>query len=176
MAHRNQKNRRPKKKKNKTRKPFGAGMVALVQRVQNLEPSLPHKVLINPSGHEKMSEVILKFAQPMLDASDNGESTRKAINLAILAWNFAIIHERSGEKALDEIIHKTMKPDTDEAKIEEFKRYLAMLFIRKRELFPDNKRVILDYQITEARDNFHLDVVTTLPSSPEEIEKQGTLE
>jgi hypothetical protein len=160
MAHRNQKNRRLKKKKNKTRKPLSVGMARLVQRLPNLNLPAQEKVLINPPEHEKMSEVILDFAQPLLDMSDNDEATQKAIDFAIVAWNFAIIKERSGEQALEEMMRKTAKPGTDEAMIERYKPHFDMLFQRKRELFPDNQRMILDYEFTESRDKFHLNVLS----------------
>jgi len=159
MAARNQKNKRPKQKKNKRKKPLSAGMARLVQRLPELGSSLPQKVLINPPEHEKMSEVILEFAQPLLDISDD-EATPKAIDFAIVAWNFAIIQEQSGPQTLEEMMRKTAKPGTDEATIERYKPYFDMLFQRKRELFPDNQRMILDYEFTESRDNFHLNVVS----------------
>jgi len=160
MAHRNQKNKRPKQKKNKRKKPLSAGMARLVQRLPSLNIPSQQKVLINPPEHEKMSEVILDFAQPLLDMSDNDEATQKAIDFAIIAWNFAIIKERSGEKAIEEIMRKTAKPGTDETTMERYRPYFDMLFRRKRELFPDNQRMIMDYEFSESRDKFHLNVIS----------------
>jgi hypothetical protein len=108
--------------------------------------------------HETRGQIWLR------EIRKTGVPTRKkAIDFAIVAWNFAIIRERSGEKALDEMMRKTAKPGTDEAEIQEGRRHFDMLFKRKRELFPDNQRMILDYEFTETRDNFHLNVVSILP-------------
>jgi len=173
MAARNQKNKRPKqKKKNKRKKPLSAGMAALLQRLPDLGSSLPQKVLINPPDHEKMSEVILEFAQPLLDVVNDDASTKHIIAFAIDAWNFAIIQEQSGSKALEKMMRETAKSGTDEATIVRYKPYFDMLFQRKRELFPDNQRMILDYEFTESRDNFHLNVLSY--STPPPTENSST--
>lgn len=61
MAARNQKNKRSQQKKKK--RSISVGMATLVRRLPNLHLPSQQKVLINPPEHEKMSEVILEFAQ-----------------------------------------------------------------------------------------------------------------
>jgi hypothetical protein len=162
MAARNQKNKRLKRKKNKRKKPLTAGMAKLVQRIQNVEFPLPHKVLINPPGHEKMSEVIMEFASPMLEKSTDDEMSRNIISFAILAWNLALHKERGNDAAYQELHDMALSSYTDETGRQQFHHFLAMLLQRKREFFSDYKRFILDYELSFTRDNMHLDVVSTV--------------
>jgi hypothetical protein len=162
MPVRNQKNKRPKQKKNKSKKPLNAGMAKLVQRIRNQEFPLPHKVLINPPGHEKMSEVIMEFASPMLDNSTNDEITRNIISFAILAWNLALHKERGNNDAYQGLHDMALSSCTDEIERQQFHRFLTMLLQRKREYFADYERFILDYELSFTRDNMHLDVVSTV--------------
>lgn len=163
MAHRKQQKHRPKKSKKRKSTSLNAAQAVLLQRLRNLDdPSLPDKVVFNSPNHEKMSDVIIKFAAPWLDEVPDDDSVRPIIELALMAWNFAIIKEHEGEPAVDRILRETATLGTSDATREEFKAFLEKFFQRKRELFPDNQRMILDYELTESSDNFHLNVVSTI--------------
>jgi hypothetical protein len=47
---------------------------------------------------------------------------------------------------------------------EELKRFVETMMERKRRYFPDNKRVILEYHISETREGYYLTVASTLQS------------
>ncbi|MGH7457043.1 MAG: hypothetical protein ACRENG_37180 [bacterium] len=133
-----------------------------MQRVQNLEFPLPHKVLINPHGHEKMSEVIMEFARPMLDKSTDDEITQNIISFAILAWNLALHKEQDTDEAYQKLHDMALSSYTDEIRRKQFHDFLDMLLQRKREYFADYKRFILDYELSFTRDSMHFDVVSTV--------------
>lgn len=160
MGHRNRHKKLPKHKKKKRKMAISAGTAVLLRRLRDTNPSLPQKVLIDPPDHEKMSAVILEFARPLLDFAKDDATYRNVISFAIVAWNFAVIREQSGPEALEEIMQETAKPGSDKAIIESYRPFLEALFQRKRELFPDNHRMILDYKLNQTRDNLNLNVLS----------------
>ena len=80
MAHRKQQKHRPKKSKKRKSTSLNAAQAVLLQRLRNLDdPSLPDKVVFNSPNHEKMSDVIIKFAAPGLDEVPDDDSVRPII-------------------------------------------------------------------------------------------------
>ena len=52
-----------------------------------------------PDGKIKMSEVIMDFAEPLLNCSEGEGSKEKTISLAILFWNIALMpHDAQQEQ------------------------------------------------------------------------------
>ena len=87
---------------------------------------------------EKMSEVILDFAKPMLDAVDE-ENYPAAIQTAILGWNLALLPANARQDLLsraDPEFAETAGP------------VVEFLAHRKRALYPDIRRHVLDFDLT----------------------------
>ena len=105
---------------------------------------------------QKMSEVILDFAEPLLRDAPDLESEKTAIAFAIICWNIAILKETGDEKVVEE----TLGAAGDEAG-KELRRFAKEMMERKQSFFADNKKLILDYQFTEEPEGFHLYVVST---------------
>ena len=47
--------------------------------------------VIDPPGEARMSEVILRFAEPLLKKSDGDKHFRKVVPLAIAVWNASFL-------------------------------------------------------------------------------------
>ncbi len=161
MPVRNQKNKRPKKKKKQHKQLANPRAAKLLHRIKNQEFFQDREIRIQPPGIEKMSAVILEFARPMLDNATNDEMRRNTISFAILAWNLALYKEYGNDKAYQELHDMVLSSHTDETKRQQFHHFLAMLLQRKREHFTDYKRFILESDISFNRDTIHLDVVST---------------
>src|SRR4051812_46828121 len=58
-------------------------------------PAIPpgSKVVYEPAGREKMSEVLEDFIEPYRDMADGENALRKLLTLALLAWNAALLPE-----------------------------------------------------------------------------------
>src|ERR1700733_11779917 len=110
----------------------------------------------NPQGVRKMSEVLLDFAQPLLDNADNFESQQKAIIIAALAWNLSLSNPVSRMFEL----RKLFREVSIGASTEDFKQVLKGLIIRKKEKFSDVRRLILDWKLIRSNGRLHLDVVS----------------
>ncbi len=76
----------------------------LFKRVRG--PVIPpgSRVVYEPTGREKMSEVLDDFIEPYQEVADNEDSYRKLLNLAVLAWNAALLPEDQRRTAIDETL------------------------------------------------------------------------
>ena len=115
--------------------------------------------LIRDSSVEKMSEILLKYAEPFIEAIDTDKKPEyeKAIQISIMLWNFAVMQE--DPKSYKEV-KKMLKPLMPDA---ESKSIVKHMLDRKRLMYPNNKRLIMNYEITETQDGFNLSVASTMP-------------
>jgi hypothetical protein len=124
-----------------------------------------HKVFKGLSD-EKMSEVLLEYGKPFIEIinTENKEDYEKSIKISMMLWNCAIMYD-SGDKKDRKKIMKMLKPVLPDGESEGVFSYMAE---RKREMFPDNKRIILNYEITETSGGFHLTVASTIAQEKSE--------
>ena len=161
------KKRNKKKKKNtqasrtRNRSRLDSGKKALLDRLLSDKCVYPGRVVVEPPGVEKMSEVLTDFAKPLLDQCEDNESARGIIVLAIAVWNTALLPEEEQREAVEEVFVALSQSIPDEF-LPAFRADISMLMARKREHFPHINRHILDYQFTEQDDCIGLDVVSSL--------------
>ena len=101
-----------------------------------------------------MSEVIEDFAEPLLEGADTPDEFRKALTIAMIAWNYSLLDEAARaepDPTRAELMADPLVRDMFEALIE-----------RKRQLYPDNRRAILDFQLIPNGTSHQFNVVSTL--------------
>ncbi len=121
-------------------------------------------IVKNPKGEVKMSEVLEDFAEPYLPEADEFEQRKMVFEMAIIAWNLAIIPEYQRQSALDKLFKDLMKGKPATAR-QDLYNLMDEMVARKLALFPNNRRYILDFQLEDAGDRFHLSVASTLAQS-----------
>ncbi len=136
-------------------------MAKLLHRIQQKQFFQEREIRIQPSGMEKMSAVILEFAQPMLEHALNDDMRRNTIAFAIFAWNLAIYKGLGKDDSYQKLHDLVLSSYTDETRRQQFQHFLAALLERKRESFADNKRFIMDYELGFTDNNIRLNVVST---------------
>jgi hypothetical protein len=158
-AKKDKKTRRlARKRKVQRHTPF-SGQQILLKRVRASQHFQNTQVMVNPAGTEKMSEVILRFAEPFKD--EYGIVSKAMLEIAIILWNASFMPSDMQSKAVEDVVN-VLPRDNTEARREMF--FIAnMLLERKKQHFSDNKRMIMDYHITESAHSIHLDVVSTVP-------------
>ena len=107
----------------------------------------------------KMSEVILDFAEPLLDALDDDELFENAINCAVACWNLSFLSEKKQKKLMLSMVNELGK--SDQLTRFEFEDYVRMLLERKRVLFADEKRIVVNFKVVEEGNHHHLFVMST---------------
>ncbi len=144
-------------KKKKRRKARNAQMDLAVRMAK--ERSIPtSSVIVEPKGMDKMSEILIDFADPLLELADNEKAM---LTLAMAAWNIAIFPEKDREAKIDEFVTKCFPPDDPQA-LEKISAIVGMMVLRKLKLYPDNERILLGYEIIESEDKRMLNVMSRI--------------
>jgi hypothetical protein len=166
MSNRKDKQVRRLARKRKAQKPRvkqrsqPSSQEALFKRIQSSEYFKNTEVILNDDRLEKMSDVIHRFAEPLQD--ENGDVPANMLRFAILVWNASLLSKDKQEEAFRDIIKAL--PGKERGVREVALLAIAMLLERKEKYFSDNKRVIIDYDITETEDMLNLNVVSTVPN------------
>ena len=107
---------------------------------------------------EKMSEILENFIDPYLDMLETEDQHHRLLMVAIVAWNAALLPLEDQKATIDKFAQGL--PGDDETQ-EDFYAIVAELISRKTEYFAQYKRMILDYELTDTGDGYHLSVVST---------------
>src|SRR5215813_1934593 len=80
-----------------------SGQQILLNRVRASQHFQNTQVLVNPAGTEKMSEVILRFAEPLKD--EDGMVPKALLEIAIIIWNASFTPQEMQRKALEDVVN-----------------------------------------------------------------------
>ncbi len=147
----------PQKRKYQNQQ-MSLGQTLLMKRAQ--ARGSENKVVIEAPGYAKMSAIVLDFARPLLALDPDKEFFEDAITVAVIAWNIALTIEAAPEVTVVDLLEEAYGFKAADA--ETFREHIAMLVRRKQKYFAKHKRLILDYEITESEDMFHLNIMSEL--------------
>ena len=114
---------------------------------------------INPKGEISMSDAITQIIEPYVDDAPDYRSMQNLVTYACAAWNISI----STEDEQNDVNALFSKLPTRKKNREETLSLLHALIERKRKLFPNVTRKIVDFKVTDRGDDFHIAVASTLP-------------
>lgn len=117
------------------------------------------EVRYEPSGVAKMSQVVIDFIEPYVEYAETCEAYQKLVMIAIVAWNTTLLPEKEQKPMVKKMIKSLSLPRSD---ARDTKGIIEELIKRKNKHFAEHTRTIVDYQVTETRDGFHLSVASTL--------------
>jgi hypothetical protein len=127
------------------------GQRELIVRTVAQEPLA--RLRINPAGVEKMSDVLLRFAEPILDRSAPLGEKKATLLFAITAWNYCLTPPEEQPQ-----IRGKLAQIFDNA---DYRADFEMLVQRKAELFPRSRRMFMGLEVTESSGRMHVNVVST---------------
>jgi hypothetical protein len=135
----------------------GSDLAALQEMAQRYQAERPKtEIRINPAGRPKLSDRLALVAQPMLKMAVGYEDKRMIVNLAALAWNFAMMDPAQSEQMLKDVLR--VIPGEDGAQM--------FLFLAARTIaqFPDEDRIIVKVETDPAPDgSIAIRVVSAMP-------------
>jgi hypothetical protein len=112
-------------------------------------------------GEPKMSEVILDLADPLLDGDvSNPKEVDFIVQLTIAAWNksmFPVDRQAAMEK---DIIDTLVPPDGDAEQVATIIQAMEIVDDRRKKLFPNLRRYVLDYDLHVSEGRVALNVVS----------------
>ena len=98
------------------------------------------------SGYRKMSEVLLDFARPLLDEYGD-DDFQSIIAFSAACWDISFMPEEKQQKEL--INFMDVMEITDPADRQQVENQARMLLERKKSLFADDKRMVMNYRIVD---------------------------
>lgn len=113
-------------------------------------------------GLDKMSEILLEFAEELLDSAKSDQEKEDIIMMAVVAWNIAIVADEDTESTID-CIEDYLQSLDFKKKSEEKEAVSCVLHAlveKKRIEYPDVQRFIVDFEIIETKDQFRLNVAS----------------
>ncbi len=107
----------------------------------------------------EMSEVLLDFAEPLLENIGDDRYFEQAVTFSALCWNLALAPLQEQRAHLNDALDAMAGFDL-------FKRHgiqqnIQMLLNRKEALFADDKRLIVDYEVVQEETGPRLLVIST---------------
>ncbi len=119
-----------------------------------------------PLDGVKMSEVILKLADPLLkEYGDDVDRMKTIISLTIIVWNKMMFPEDNQEKLQDEMIDHLTAINGDAEDVGILVYMNDLITERKKKYFPDLKKIILSYDLPVSGDNITVNI-TSAPIEP----------
>jgi len=123
------------------------------------------KIIVEPKGQVKMSEVLEDFVEPYRDEIDDTlEVQRKLLSVAVLAWNAALLPEKERREMVDDVVKTVLKKASAEEK-QDFWDMVGEMIERKLAHFSGYKRTIIDFDLVDTGRGFHLTVISTMGES-----------
>lgn len=131
-------------------------MSRVSRRVEQQRPNI--KVIRDVPGQEKMSVVLERFIHPyVVEFGDTRDAYHRLVAVAVVAWNATIMAPERREQMLEKVA-QTFPADLRQ----DYRIIVGDLMQRKTRHFARNRRLIVDYEIIDQADQYHLAVVSTL--------------
>ena len=115
------------------------------------------QVVVGPtSDGVKMSEVLEEFVEPYMEFVKTEEAYRKLLTAAVVAWNVMLFPVKDRSSRLDELV-VTLPCEVRE----DGRKIIKELMERKERFFARYKRMIIDFEVTDTGEDWHLSVMST---------------
>jgi hypothetical protein len=116
------------------------------------------------AGHSQFSERILEFAAPLTDAAIGADAAQRAVQMAVICWNAAML---PGNKGLETIAPTLRAIAGGDLRLErELFDIFEIMRARRRAHFHGDNRFIVDFALTDTPDGLRLRVAAE-PLSPD---------
>lgn len=128
---------------------------SLRQRVKEDFPR--HKVTVGPASDGiKMSDVLEEFVEPYREFVKTKEAYLKLLTVALVAWNVMLFPEKDRLSRLDEVV-----VTLPEYVREDGRQIIEELMVRKERFFAQHRRMIIDFDVADTGEQWHLSVMST---------------
>jgi hypothetical protein len=118
------------------------------------------KFIPSPKGGN-ISDALREIVEPYLNITDDRESVETLFSMGMFAWNLAVAAKEDRQELFDKFQAAVKSQDAE--MIEEGKALIQKLIERKEQLFPDNHRTIMNFELKyTGRGNYHISVASTI--------------
>lgn len=114
-------------------------------------------------GAVKMSEIILEYADELLELSPTRTDKENTIGLVIVAWNISLADEDKRAEMIDSFLVNVLNVEKNSCEWDETHEIFCMLIEKKLYEYPSLDRLILDFEFIQlGPSEYHLNVISTL--------------
>ena len=110
-------------------------------------------------SERKLSEVVLEFAEPLINAVEGTEGEEKAIRMSVTLWNSSLLPKQKALEAIKPALDDMA--NGDQTLTSEFHSMFDMMYERKQEHYSTDNRFIVDYSLEKNGEGFYLQVAST---------------
>ncbi len=157
-----------RKKQRRKRERAGKGSVSQAFRESTLAKARnwATKVVTSETlGQPKLSDRLVRVARPFLDEADELAEAQSIINMAVIAWNSCVLPDSERRYLLDKLWKDVLPVDESDQQVG--REILRRMTARKEKLFPDDRRFVAHSKVSLERDNWHVQVASTVIPSPD---------
>lgn len=164
LSHDQKRQQKKQKKARRPQAPLDPGQ-QIINRLEKAGLG-PRKVIRNPPGQVKMSEVLRDFLDPYWHIPGTEEAMRQLITTALVAWNTALLPLEEQANHLEEVA-ATLPEDlrTD------FYSIIAEMIERKNQYFAEYERLIMDYELVDRGNDYNITVMSWMSTA--EMDREG---
>jgi hypothetical protein len=120
------------------------------------------RVVIDPPGPEKMSDVLESFVEPWMTSATTTDAFRRLLTLGMAAWNAALLPADKQAAFIDDLAVNGRVPAAGRPM---FRSIIQEMIDRKQAFFSQNTRAIVSMELMDSGDEPYLTVGSTLPAS-----------
>jgi hypothetical protein len=118
-------------------------------------------LVVSPAGEVKMSEVLEDFVEPYRESAQTEKEIRRLLTLATVAWNASFIPPEGQQEMIDQLFTDELVEGDQELRAE-IQDLIRVLIGRKNRYFSQYSRMIVDFELTDTGNGYHLSVASTL--------------
>lgn len=135
------------------------GQKRLAEKLKNQNVMLSSPIDSMP----KLSAAILELAKDMLASARNKSERKTAITIACVAWNIAVVADDQ-DSLQHELNHFFTTCVEDRQNQNDFTQIILSMVTKKKLLFPDDVRLVVDFEIVDTKTYFSVNVASMLPT------------
>ncbi|MHB8974926.1 MAG: hypothetical protein ACYC4N_31240 [Pirellulaceae bacterium] len=146
--------------------------------MDQLEAMAVGRKIPTPEGEHKMSAVILQLAEPLLERhGDTPEQAQSIIMVTIAGWNKSMFPPDKQPLIEKDLIDAFVPKDGMAADMGTATDLLDVIVERRKKLFPDVRKIIVDYKMVIGDGGLTLNVTSApIPDIGSRVSERRTLE
>ena len=117
------------------------------------------KTSFNRDGPNKLSQAITTLLSPYNDMGSTYQSYYGLVAITCMAWNASLVEEPERGEIVKQVV-SFFKDKTDANGLLEFSQFSYELIARKLLLFPNDRRFVVKFDVTETNDTFLVFVIS----------------
>jgi hypothetical protein len=115
--------------------------------------------------NNKASAALIHLAEPLTSEADDTDAREKSLMLAMVAWNLSLLPESKRKEQMASLLEKAAASEDRLEASSFFQPIIDALVSRKLQLYPLDRRFLVDLQVFETSDGYRVTVASALDAA-----------